>query len=93
MVSLKGSLYLHNNGEKYLLICRTSRNGNDFQEYAKIINENNGADRIIIVSPYDFPNEFVNQTSNKPLKLISLKELVELVKTINPSFPRTRESD
>lgn len=79
----KRKFILHNNDEKYLLICRTSRNGNDFHEYAKIINENNiGADKIIIVSPYDFPNEFVNQTSQKPVKLMPLKELVELVKTI-----------
>ncbi len=78
----KRKFLLHNNGEKYILICRTSRNGTDFKEYEGIINDYGDADNIIIVSPYDFPKEFINLTVNKSLKLISVKELVELIKTI-----------
>lgn len=74
---------LGNDKNEYTLLCKTRKGDTDFEEYMKTSDiHNNGFINIIIVSPDNFSNEFISMAREKPIKLISVKELVELVRTI-----------
>jgi len=72
-----------NNNEEYLLLCKTRKGRTDFAEFMKTSEvQNHNINKTIIVSPDTFTKEFVEDARGKPVKLVSAKELVELVRTI-----------
>ncbi len=74
---------LGNKDEDILLMCKTGKGITDFKKY---INDseinNNRFSKTLIVSPDNFTAEFVNEAKEKSVKLISIKELVDFVRTI-----------
>ena len=78
-----GVYSLSRNGEKLILLCWTGKSNLEFPSVETILNENrNKFTEAILVSSGSFSSEFVNKSREYPLKLITLKDLVELARTI-----------
>jgi hypothetical protein len=70
-------------GEELLLLCWTGKSDLPFSSVETILNENRSKfTEAILVSSGTFTHEFVNQSREYPLKLMPLKALVELARTI-----------
>jgi len=71
-------------GKDILLLCWTGKSQLEFSTIEQVFEENKKRfNKAILVSTGSFSSEFVNKSKEYPLKLMSLKELVELARTIN----------
>jgi hypothetical protein len=70
-------------GKDILLLCWTGKSELEFSIVERALDENkNRFTEAILVSSGSFTQEIFNKSRNFPLKLVSLKELVELARTI-----------
>ena len=78
-----GVYSISKDSEEMMLLCWTGKSQLEFPFVETILNENrNKFTEAILVSSGSFSAEFVNKSREYPLKLMSLKELVELARTI-----------
>lgn len=70
-------------GRDILLLCWTGKRKVEFSNIKQLLDEyKNEFSETILVSSGSFTSEFVNKSKHYQLKLFSLKELVELARTI-----------
>ena len=70
-------------GKDIILLCWTGKSELEFSSVETILNENGGKfSEAVLVSSGSFTSAFINKSKEYPLKLITLKELVDLARTI-----------
>jgi hypothetical protein len=70
-------------GEDVLIICNTSKSPEGYSSMETILKEHgHGFSKIMLVSSNPFPQGFEKRTKGFHAELISLKELVDMVRTI-----------
>jgi hypothetical protein len=70
-------------GKDILLLCWTGKSQLEFSTVEQVLVENkNRFNEAMLVSSSSFTSELVKKSGNYPLKLITLKDLVELARTI-----------
>ncbi len=82
-VNARKMYLLNRESEKFLLLYKTSKSETGFSEYIQSVEQSGHAiSEAIIATPDYFTKEFLNGAGTMPVRLVTPKELVELVRTI-----------